>query len=202
MIADASGKSPDNRIMYYTREPAQAQLKILEKRPGNFKASPHNCVCGLRPIFCPIRAVIKGGNTYSIPAHTVFPPFYNFRMRQNLRPNALAKLCGAALNFLLTNSWAEDIIYRHSEMRECWNGRQARLRCVCPMAWEFESPLSHQNRQVLRDLPIFCVRTTRNNSGCTHRGGYQPPEQALDSRRAPAAPRRAACPHAAMTGPR
>ena len=33
-----------------------------------FKASPHNCVCGLRPIFCPIRAVIKGGNTYSIPA--------------------------------------------------------------------------------------------------------------------------------------
>ena len=29
--------------------------------------------------------------------HTVFPPFYNFRMRQNLWPNALAKLCGAAL---------------------------------------------------------------------------------------------------------
>ena len=28
---------------------------------------------------------------------TVFPPFYNFRMRQNLWPNALAKLCGAAL---------------------------------------------------------------------------------------------------------
>ena len=35
------------------------------------KASPHNCVCGLRPIFCPIRAVIKGGNTYSIPAHSI-----------------------------------------------------------------------------------------------------------------------------------
>ena len=35
---------------------------------GIIKASPHNCVCGLRPIFCPIRAVIKGGNTYSIPA--------------------------------------------------------------------------------------------------------------------------------------
>ena len=35
---------------------------------GKFMASPHNCVCGLRPIFCPIRAVIKGGNTYSIPA--------------------------------------------------------------------------------------------------------------------------------------
>ena len=32
-------------------------------------------------------------------------------------------------------------------MRECWNGRQARLRCVCPMAWEFESPLSHQPEQ-------------------------------------------------------
>ena len=32
------------------------------------RASPHNCVCGLRPIICPIRAVIKGGNTYSIPA--------------------------------------------------------------------------------------------------------------------------------------
>ena len=37
-------------------------------RPSRYKASPHNCVCGLRPIFCPIRAVIKGGNTYSIPA--------------------------------------------------------------------------------------------------------------------------------------
>ena len=35
---------------------------------GMIKASPHNCVCGLRPIFCSIRAVIKGGNTYSIPA--------------------------------------------------------------------------------------------------------------------------------------
>ena len=33
---------------------------------------------------------------------TVFPPFYNFRMRQNLWPNALAKLCGAALNPLLS----------------------------------------------------------------------------------------------------
>ena len=32
--------------------------------------------------------------------HTVFPPFYNFRMRQNLWPNALAKLCGAALHLL------------------------------------------------------------------------------------------------------
>ena len=29
-------------------------------------------------------------------------------------------------------------------MRECWNGRQARLRCVCPMACEFESHLPHQ----------------------------------------------------------
>ena len=123
-------------------------------------------------------------------------------MRQNLWPNALAKLCGAALNFLLTNSRAEDIIYRHSEMRECWNGRQARLRCVCPMAWEFESPLSHQNRQVLRDLPFFCVRIMRNNSGYTRRGGYQPPENALDPRRTLAEPCRAACPHAAMTGPR
>ena len=28
-------------------------------------------------------------------------------------------------------------------MRECWNGRQARLRCVCPMACEFESHLPH-----------------------------------------------------------
>ena len=54
--------------------------------------TPHNCVCGLRPIFCPIRAAIKGGEI-----HTVFPPFYNFRMRQNLWPNALAKLCGDAL---------------------------------------------------------------------------------------------------------
>ena len=35
---------------------------------GMIKASPHNCVCVLRPIFCPIRAVIKEGNTYSIPA--------------------------------------------------------------------------------------------------------------------------------------
>lgn len=30
MIADLPGQSPDNRIMYYTREPARAQLKILE----------------------------------------------------------------------------------------------------------------------------------------------------------------------------
>ena len=37
----------------------------LRKKP---RASPHNCVCGLRPIFRPIRAGVKGGNTYSIPA--------------------------------------------------------------------------------------------------------------------------------------
>ena len=42
---------------------------LPRQEPGKgLKASPHNCVCGLRPIFCPIRAVIKGGNTYSIPA--------------------------------------------------------------------------------------------------------------------------------------
>ena len=42
---------------------------------------------------------LKGGCVVSIKEgeiHTVFPPFYNFRMRQNLWPNALAKLCGAA----------------------------------------------------------------------------------------------------------
>ena len=43
------------------------------------KASPHNCVCGLRPIFCPIRAVIKGGNTSAC------------------RKSIFAPLCGAAL---------------------------------------------------------------------------------------------------------
>ena len=37
-------------------------------------------------------------------------------------------------------------------------------------------------------------------SGCTRRGGYQPPEKATDSRRTPAERCRAACPHAAMTG--
>ena len=35
---------------------------------GKIKATPRNCVCGLRPIFCPIRSGQKGGNTYSIPA--------------------------------------------------------------------------------------------------------------------------------------
>ena len=50
---------------------------------------------------------------------------------------------------LLTKDGAADIIFKHSEnrmiyMRECWNGRQARLRCVCPMACEFESHLPHQ----------------------------------------------------------
>ena len=43
-------------------------LSVLPRLEAYLKASPHNCVCGLRPIFCPIRAVIKGGNTYSIPA--------------------------------------------------------------------------------------------------------------------------------------
>ena len=52
---------------------ATRAIQILEKNNAMpqahiFKASPHNCVCGLRPIFCPIRAVIKGRNTYSIPA--------------------------------------------------------------------------------------------------------------------------------------
>ena len=54
----------------------------LQFHLSSYKASPHNCVCGLRP-----------------EIHTVFPPFYNFRMRQNLWPNALAKLCGAAITF-------------------------------------------------------------------------------------------------------
>ena len=68
------------------------------------------------------------------------------------------------------------------------------------MAWEFESPLSHQNRQVLRDLPIFLRPYIGHRSGYTRRGGYQPPENALDPRRTLAEPCRAACPHAAMTG--
>ena len=31
------------------------------------KATPHNVSCGLRQVFCPIRAVLKMGNTQSIP---------------------------------------------------------------------------------------------------------------------------------------
>ena len=50
------------------REDAIVRNKSGRKIKYKIKASPHNCVCGLRPIFCPIRAVIKGGNTYSIPA--------------------------------------------------------------------------------------------------------------------------------------
>ena len=49
-------------------------------------------------------------------------------------------------------------------MRECWNGRQARLRCVCRMAWEFESPLSHHvgaKSALLRRL--FCLRLNRRH---------------------------------------
>ena len=46
----------------------RCEVFVAEKKFEDFKASPHNCVCGLRPIFCPIHAVIKGGNTYSIPA--------------------------------------------------------------------------------------------------------------------------------------
>lgn len=62
---------------------------------------------------------------------------------------------------------------------------------------EFESPLSHQNRQVLRDLPIFFVRTSGT--------AVDPPVGAARSRPNPrctlAEPCRAACPHAALTGP-
>ena len=51
--------------------PAFSLDDVDDETVAHFKASPHNCVCGLRPIFCPIRAVIKGGNTYSIPALSV-----------------------------------------------------------------------------------------------------------------------------------
>ena len=53
----------------------------------------------------------------------------------------------------------------------------------------------------VRSGRLLAAPTTGNRSGCTRRGGYQPPEQARDSRRTTAEPRRAACPHAAMTGP-
>ena len=56
-----------------------------------------------RPDYIPIVFCINDACWQAYPQeflgeiHTVFPPFYNFRMRQNLWPNALAKLCGAAL---------------------------------------------------------------------------------------------------------
>ena len=60
VFADAKEK----HAMRYTTLRGLAQVRNWVK----LKAAPHNCVCGLRPIFCPIRAAIKGGNTYSIPA--------------------------------------------------------------------------------------------------------------------------------------
>ena len=60
VFADAKEK----HAMRYTTLRGLTQVRNWVK----LKASPHNCVCGLRPIFCLIRAVIKGGNTYSIPA--------------------------------------------------------------------------------------------------------------------------------------
>ena len=65
VFADAKEK----HAMRYTTLRGLAQVRNWVK----LKASPHNCVCGLRPIFCPIRAAIKGGNTYSIPT-----PFITF----------------------------------------------------------------------------------------------------------------------------
>ena len=61
---------------------------------------------------------------------------------------------------LLTKDGAADIIFKHSEnrmiyMRECWNGRQARLRCVCPMACEFESHLPHQEKAHCQGNALF-----------------------------------------------
>ena len=52
----------------------------------------------------------------------------------------------------------------------------------------------------VRSGRLIAAPTTENGSGCTRRGGYQPPEKATDSRRTPVERRRAACPHAAGTG--
>ena len=46
---------------------------------------------------------------------------------------------------LLTKLWGTVIIFKH--LRECWNGRQARLRCVwlCRVG---SSPISRTNKKV------------------------------------------------------
>ena len=82
LIFTAGRQEPCNFCSTKGTGKGQRNLIFEQRAAGDIKASPHNCVCGLRPI---------------LEIHTVFPPFYNFRMRQNLWPNALAKLCGAAL---------------------------------------------------------------------------------------------------------
>ena len=57
------------------------------EREGGFLPPSHFPRCSVTDIFSEVFR----------QSDTVFPPFYNFRMRQNLWPNALAKLCGAAL---------------------------------------------------------------------------------------------------------
>ena len=58
--------------------------------------------------------------------HTVFPPFYNFRMRQNLWPNALAKLCGAALGLVRRAGCP------HPAKPDCRDCRACRQRILPP----------------------------------------------------------------------
>ena len=63
VMDDERLKEPEN---FFGKDYFEEQLERI--RDIRSRASPHNCVCGLRPIFRPIRAGIKGGNTYSIPA--------------------------------------------------------------------------------------------------------------------------------------
>ena len=57
----------------------------------HIKATPHNGAAGFGGSFAPIVQYEKW------EIHPVFPHFSYFRLCQNLSPNLLAPLCGAAL---------------------------------------------------------------------------------------------------------
>ena len=73
-------------------------VQVPGKSKKNFRAKPHNGSRGLRRIFTPIVQYEKWA------IHPGFPHFPYFRSGQNLSPNLLAPLCGAALN--LRHPWA------------------------------------------------------------------------------------------------
>ena len=156
------------------------------------RASPHNCVCGLRPIFRPIRAGIKGGNTYSIPAQCACQI-----VRCCLRKTGRQHACSRFRSSLWQCRFVFSIPAIPKSGKDFLKDRDKAVQCQCVRVRPDVKDLMQENDHILHPgcRGALYMRPGAGASSAASRADMQSAPTGCGARFLRV--RRAACPHAA-----
>lgn len=133
-------------------------MLINNNTPGPVASFRRTCICPLDncPSLCYHNATKMDNHEWayghSMDYHVITSSFVCQPLLDFLKQNSAGIFTVRHKRKWLTNSLPCIIIIRH--LRECWNGRQARLRCVW-LRRVGSSPISRTKKEVIRKDDLF-----------------------------------------------